>query len=272
MLAGPAQEPARVRVAGDRPVAQRDDAVGGAEAALEPVLGEHHRGPPLLVDPAEHAQQLVAGDGVELRGRLVEQRDPRTARERRPQRDALELAARQLVRRAVEDPRDPERQRGLLHPARDRGRRQPLVLEREGQLGAHRAHHDLGLGVLEQRPGHGGERRRVVRARVEPADLEPAGELAAMEVRHEPAGRAQQRRLARAARAGQDDELAGRDVEVDVAQRGSGRARVAVRDAFEPQRAHGSIPRRSANGSSAQTASSAQSPSCAGPTGALNDG
>ena len=93
---------------------------------------------------------------------------------------------------------------------------------------------------------------RPVRARVEPAGLQPAGELAAVEVRHEPGGGAQQRRLARARPAGEHDELARLDHEVDVAQRRRGRAGVAVGDALEPQRrAHRPIPRRSANGSSA---------------------
>ena len=39
-------------VEGDGAVPQRDDAVGGGQAALEPVLGQQHGRPPLLVDPA----------------------------------------------------------------------------------------------------------------------------------------------------------------------------------------------------------------------------
>ena len=79
-----------------------------------------------------------------------------------------------------------------------------------------------------------------------------------------PAGGAQQRRLAGARPARQHDELARRDRQVEVAQRRGGRVRVAVAHALEGQRrAHGSIPRRSANGSSTHSASTAQSPSCA---------
>ena len=272
MAARPDQEAARVGVAGDRAVAHRDHAVGGAQAALEPVLGEHDGRPPLLVDPAQDAEQLVARDRVELRRRLVEQRHPRPSGQRRAERHALQFAAGQLVRRAVEQPGDPERERGLLHPARDRGRGQAGVLERKGQLGAHRPHDDLRLGILEQRARDGRERRGVVGPRVEPGDLQPAGELPAVEVRHEPGGGAQQGRLARAARAREHDELAGRDLEVDVAQRGRGRAGVAVRHVVEAQGAHRPMPRRSANGSRAHAASSAHSPSCSGPTGALKDG
>ena len=64
----------------------------------------------------------------------------------------------------------PERQRGLLDPARHRGGAPAAVLEREGELGADGAHHDLRLRVLEQRAGDGGEVARPVLARVEPAD------------------------------------------------------------------------------------------------------
>ena len=54
------------------------DPVGGGEAALEPVLGEQDRHPPLLVEAAQQPDQLVAGDRVELGGRLVEE-DQRAA-------------------------------------------------------------------------------------------------------------------------------------------------------------------------------------------------
>jgi hypothetical protein len=36
------------------------------------VLGEHDGHPPLLVQPPQQADQLLAGDRVELRGGLVE--------------------------------------------------------------------------------------------------------------------------------------------------------------------------------------------------------
>ena len=202
------EEAARVGVDRDGAALERDHAVGGGEAALEAVLGEHDRGAPLLVDAPQDAEQLVARHGVELGGRLVEQQQPRAAGQRRAERDALELAAGQLVRRAVEQPRDAERERGLLDAARDRRRAPAAVLERERELGAHGAHHDLRLGVLEQRAGDGGQLGRAVVARVEPAGEQPPGELAAVEVRHEAGRGAQQRRLARARAAGEHDELA----------------------------------------------------------------
>ena len=73
---------------------------------------------------------------------------------------------------------------------------------------AHGVEHDLRLGVLEQRPGDRGEVRRAVLARVEPADDDAPGELAAVEVRHEARRGADDRRLARRRQPGDDAELA----------------------------------------------------------------
>ncbi len=91
------------------------------------------------------------------------------------------------------------------------------VLERQRQLGAHAAHHDLGLGVLEDGPADGGQLARPVVAHVEARDRQLAHDLAAVEVRHQPAERAQQRRLARSRLAGQQREAARRQLERDVA-------------------------------------------------------
>ncbi len=92
---GPVEELARRRVADDPPSVEDDHAVGGGQAALEAMLGEQDGGPPLLVQPAQQAEQLVARNRVKLRGRLVECEQPRVAGERGAERDALELAARE---------------------------------------------------------------------------------------------------------------------------------------------------------------------------------
>ena len=217
-VGGLLEEAARVGVDRDGAGVERDHAVGGGEAALEAVLGEHDRGAPFLVDAPQDAEQLVAGHRVELGGRLVEQQQPRAGGQRRAERDALELAAGQLVRRAVEQPGDAERERGLLDPARDRRGAPAAVLERERQLRADSAHHDLRLGVLEQRAGDRGQLGRAVVARVQPAGEQPARELAAVEVRDEPGRGAQQRRLARPRPAREDDELARLHAQRDVGQ------------------------------------------------------
>ena len=167
----PGEEVARRGVAGDRAVAHGDDAVGGAEAALEPVLGEDDGRPPLLVEPPQDAEQLVAGDGVELRRRLVEQHE-RAAAWPAPRRAPRAAARRRTARRSSgrAGAAMPSASAASSTPRATAAAREPAVLEREGELGAHRAHHDLRLGLLEQRPGHRGELGRAVLARVEPAD------------------------------------------------------------------------------------------------------
>ena len=77
------------------------------------------------------------------------------------------------------------------------------MLERQLELGPHAAHHHLRLGLLEDGAAHRGQLARPVLAHVEAADVERAARLAAVEVRHEPAERAQERRLAGAGHARQ---------------------------------------------------------------------
>ena len=114
------QPRARRLVGHDAAVAQLDHAVGGGQAALEPVLGEQDRGPPLLVEPPQDAEQLVARDRVQLRGRLVEQQQPRAAGERGGERDALQLAA---ATARASGGRAGRRARARARPPRPRARR-----------------------------------------------------------------------------------------------------------------------------------------------------
>ena len=81
-------------------------------------------------------------------------------------------------------------------------------LERQLELGADRGRDDLRLGLLGDEADRAGELGRAVLADVEARDLELARDLAAVEVRDQPAAGAQQRRLARARAAGEHDELA----------------------------------------------------------------
>jgi hypothetical protein len=131
------------------------------------VLGQHDRRLPLFVQPSQQTDQLVAGDRVELRGGLVEQHQLRPARERGAERDPLLLTAGQLVRGAVEQRVDPQCERDLLHPARDRSLPLAAAFQRQRQLGADGAHHELRLGILEQHPSVASEMRGAVLARVE---------------------------------------------------------------------------------------------------------
>ena len=196
-IRGPRQEPRRARVADDPPRGHRDHAIGGGQAALEAVLGEQDRDVEVLVAPAQKAHQLVAGDRVELRGRLVEHEQRRPSRERGAQRDPLKLPSRQRRGRAVEQVRDPQRERRLLDAAGDGTAGLSAILERERQLGSHRSHHNLGFRVLEQRPDLCSQLAGTMLSRVESRDVHRARERAAVKVRDEPAGGTQHRRLAR---------------------------------------------------------------------------
>ena len=88
----------------------------------------------------------------------------------------------------------------LLDPRPDLGRLGADVLEPERDLVRDPRHHDLVLGVLEDRRDGSRELRRARLARVDAADDDATREDAPVEVRHEPRERTQQRRLAGARR------------------------------------------------------------------------
>ena len=169
---------------------------------------------------------------------------------------------------------DAERERHLLDSARDRRRPVAAALERECELGPHRAHHQLGLGILEQHPHERPQARGSVLARVEARERDPSGEAPAVEVRRKAAGGAQERRLAVAGEAREQAELARVDLQADVIERARIFARVAIGDLLEGQQRadHGSIPRRSQKGSSAATISATHSASVPGLVGMRTEG
>ncbi len=156
----PLEELARRRVARHRPIHHRDHAIRRRKAALQPVLGDHHGGSPVLVQASQLPDELVARHGIELRGRLVEHEQRRVVHHRGGDRHALELPAGERVGAAVEQMRHAEAERRLLHRAGHRRRRLAAVLQRQLQLGAHAAHHHLRLGLLEDRAAHCGQLAR----------------------------------------------------------------------------------------------------------------
>ena len=85
---------------GDAAVADPDDAVGDPRG-LRVVADDHGRAPVLAHELGERRVHLVGGRRVELAGRLVGEEHARPVRERRAERDALLLAARELRRQAV---------------------------------------------------------------------------------------------------------------------------------------------------------------------------
>ena len=75
-----------------------DHPVGVLHDTLEAVLGQHHGHPEVVDEAGDGGQHLLGGGGVERRGGLVEDQDPRVGGEHRTDGDPLLLTARELVR------------------------------------------------------------------------------------------------------------------------------------------------------------------------------
>ena len=172
------------------------------------------------------------------------------------------------MRGPVQQVIDPQRQRHLLHAASNRRRPLAAALERERQLRAHAARHELRLGILEQSARERAQARRAVLARVQAGKRHAAGEAPAVEMGHETARGPQQRRLALSGQARQQAELARRELEADVLERRGIDTRIAVGDALEryDRPAHGSIPRRSQKGSATAAISATHSAAVLAPS------
>ena len=107
------------------------------------------------------------------------------------------------------------------------------VLEPERDLVVDARHHDLVLRVLEDGRDDAGELGGAMGARVQPADLDPAREAAAVKVRHQAREGAQERRLAAAGRPEQRNDLAGVELERHVAD-GRDATGIGEREALDP--------------------------------------
>ena len=178
-------------------------------------------------------EQRLGGVAVELGQRLVEKQQLGLERERGREADALELAARELADVPLGEVLAADRGQCRARSRHDLAGCRAEVLETEADLGEHAGEHDLVLGLLEERRNGPDELRGRRRARVAAADLDPARETAAVEVRHEPRQRAQKRRLARAGRAEQRDELPRLDVQRHAVERRTGRVRIGERHVLD---------------------------------------
>jgi hypothetical protein len=192
-----------------RAARQHDDLVGERHRLDLIVRHVDHRGLQLVVQPRELQPHLHAQRGVEVRQRLVEQEHLRLARDRAADRDALPLAARQLLRLAVEQVIDVQDLRGLLHGLVD------LRLLRAGELQPNAMlSYSVMCGYSVRLEHH---RDAALRAR-HVVDLRAVDQqLAARDVL-EPGDHPHQRGFAAAARPDEHDEFAVGDVEVHVAQ------------------------------------------------------
>ena len=194
------------------------------------MLGEHDRRAPLLVEPAQQpiSSSPATGSSCEVGSSSSTIRGP--ARERRasatrcssPPRELVASSGRAAARcRARARPPPPPRATAAARLA--------AALERERQLRAHGAHHELRLGVLEQRARDGGQLGRARARACRAPDHTRAGELAAVEVRHQPPAARSSVDLPRPGQAREHDELARLDRSETSRSAGRG-ARVGVGD------------------------------------------
>jgi hypothetical protein len=113
--------------------------------------------------------------------------------------------------------RDGESESYLLDGSCARSRRISPHLERELNLRCHSRGYDLGLRVLSYVADYGCQLTGAGGDRVDAGCLDPALDLAPVEVRDQAAGGAEEGRLAAGGAAGEEGELAGGQVERDVA-------------------------------------------------------
>ena len=214
-----------------RPQLEEEHAVAGAQHAIGALLRHDHR----RSCRAGKLDRLLGALRVELRGRLVEQQQLWLQRQHRREADALELAAGELGHAPLGEMRGTNGGEPLGHPRADVRRRRADVLQPERDLGGHAREHDLVLRVLEERRDGSRQVSRPRAPRVVAAHLDPAGEAAAVEVRHEAGQRPQQRGLATTGGTEQRYDLSRLELERDVVQRRVLGLRVGERQLLDPR-------------------------------------
>src|SRR3954470_4321126 len=201
-------------VAGQAAALERDHALAHLVDHLA-VVGDHQDRRTGAVDAVEELHDPDRGVGVEVAGRLVTDEQRRGVDERARDRDALLLAARQLVRERVRLVREADHREHLRHLLANRRAALALHLERVGDvLGGVAVRQQL--EVLEDAADVAAQQRHLAARQpreVAPADHDPAvGRLELLQQQPD------QRRLAGSRRADDEDELALVDAERDVAE------------------------------------------------------
>jgi hypothetical protein len=194
----------------DRAAIMHRDPVGGAQRLLL-VVGHEHAPMPCRARARAARREPLAQRAVEAAVGLVEQQQPRAGRERAGERDALLLAAAQLVDGSVARWSRPTSASTLRDPLPRSSRVEPLHARAEGDVAGD-------VAVREQRVvlEHESDARASLDGDVATSSAVDADRAGPERV--EPGDAAEQRRLPAAARAEERDDLAGRDVEVDVGE------------------------------------------------------
>ena len=201
------------------------------------MLRHDDRDPEIVDQSRDRREHLFRSGRIERRRRFVEDEHLRVRGQRRADRGALQLAAREGAQRASAEVGQPEQIERLLDAfAHDRGRDRELlhrvrelVLERVGDAARER--------ILADDADHIGELARRVCTGVVARDGHTAAQLTAGEMRDQPVHGAEQGRLAGSGGADNETEFARRDLEVEVVQHRLVHARIRHRDLFEADHA-----------------------------------
>jgi hypothetical protein len=179
-------------------------------------VGDHEDGRPGAVDAVEQLHDPNGRVRVEVARRLVADEERRVVDERARDRDALLLAARELVGERVRLVRETDHRQHLWHLLADRRAVLALHLQRVGHvLGGGAARQQL--EVLEDAADVAAQHRHL--RRLEAAELAAADHHLAARRLELLQQQPDQRRLPRAGGADDEHELALVDVERDVVQR-----------------------------------------------------
>ncbi len=173
---------------------------------------------PAQLDPCFHPEL-----SVEVRQRLIEQKQAWLAHDRACERAALLLPARQLAGAACQQMIDGDFGGSIVHRALDLVARRADHLQREADIFGHR-HVRIQRVTLKHH-------RNIALAGLGRRDIDAVEEHSAGVGRLEAGQNAQRRRLARARRAEQSEKLAMPDRQIDAVQRGE--RPVPLDDAFE---------------------------------------
>lgn len=124
---------------------------GQGKGVLQPVFRQDNGSPQLPVDSAQHSQKIRGGDGVQLAGGFVQDKDGGLHCHDGGQVEQLLLSAGQLGHVLIKPCLDTEKGRHLRHPAADGGRVVPQAFQPKSQLVPHLVCDDLVLrGLLDE--------------------------------------------------------------------------------------------------------------------------
>ena len=169
-----------------------NQAVYVGQDPLQTVLGQHNRQLGAISEAHQRLEHILGRKRIELRGRLVKNQDAGPQRKGGCDGDALSLATRKGLQRAVAQRGQIEQAKHLLHARSHLFRWHSLVLQSEGYLILDPIHHELGFGVLEDKADEATEHLRPIGHRVVPSHRHTPAEGAAGEVGHQSVEASQQ--------------------------------------------------------------------------------